>query len=232
VAWALAGAGLLLLSDWMFERLFLLGLVPWIGWAIAGLVLFGLAIFRAHRDRWRPLSLLLASSPLLALPLLWLSAGPLHELGKASVCCEHPSDGALIEAFRVHRQEFERLREMFSFDPQLGRVAPTFTRSASFYSGAPTPAGPPVSADRLREYRSLFKALGLDAGIEGYDDKQTIFFHASSLGLAVSGSGKGYVYTTRPPQPLVPTLEKSFFPGEHIMYRHLEGNWYLYLSAD
>jgi len=99
----------------------------------------------------------------------------------------HPADDVLIENFRAHRGEFEELRQLFMADRNLTRVAFDFTRPENAQSAG-------VSRDRLNEYRNLFNKLGLKNGIEGYGEKDTIFFHSSSIGLAVTGSGKGYVF--------------------------------------
>lgn len=232
VFWALFGASLIFLGDLLAERLFLLALLPWIGWATAGVLIFGFAIFRAQRERWHSRDLLLAFSPILVVLVLAWGAGPLYRVGATSVCCEHPTDIALIERFRVHQDEFERLREMFLADPELGRVAPGFTRSASFPPGSSS-AGPRISSDRLKAYRRAFESLGLDAGIEGYGDKERISFIASTRGLGVSGSAKGYVYSVKPLRPLRQSLEGRPVGGRPgIAYRHLDGEWYLYLDTN
>src|ERR687886_466493 len=98
---------------------------------------------------------------------------------------EHPSDRSLLDNFRLHKAEFERLLQMFRADKGLGRVAYDFTRPEN-----PRDVG--VSRERLREYRDLFGELGLSAGVEGYGEKEVIWFHASTRGLSVTGSSKGY----------------------------------------
>ena len=86
---------------------------------------------------------------------------------------------------------------MFRADSGLGRVASTFTRPANFFSGGEAPAGPPVTAARLAEYRRLFDRLSLTGGIEGYDHKRVIYFwrYAAGGGAGLGGSGKGLAYS-------------------------------------
>jgi len=152
---------------------------------------------------------------------------------------EHPKDSELIKNFQTHRAEFDELLEMFKADRSLGRVGPDFTRSASFFETCTGPNAwngeePEVSEGRLKDYRTRFTKLGLTAGIEGYCEKDAVHFHASTRGLSVTGSSKGYAYLASPPKIVVDDLDtywsedgKSF-----TAYRHIDGNWYLYFDYE
>jgi hypothetical protein len=142
-------------------------------------------------------------------------------------CSRHPSDSALLKNFQSHRAEFNHLLVMFLADKGLGRVAYDFTRPED-------PASVGVSPERLAEYRKLFDQLGLSAGIEGYGDKEEVQFYASTQGLSVSGSAKGFAYLTRPPSLLVDRLDnyRSKDGKSFTAFRHIEGNWYLYLDYE
>src|SRR5258706_15795853 len=108
----------------------------------------------------------------------------------------HAPDQELINTWRDHKSEFQQLLQMFISDKGLGRVAPNFTRPENPISVGVTP-------ERVKAYRNLCDALGLYAGIEGYDEKEIIWFHASTQGLAVSGSSKGYAHLSKTPALLV-----------------------------
>lgn len=140
---------------------------------------------------------------------------------------QHPSDDVLIANFQSHKSQFDQLLQMFIADKGLGRVAKDFTRPAN-------PAEIGVTPERLAEYRKLFTTLGLRSGIEGYDPKDTVTFYASTQGLAVSGSSKGFAYLKEPPKILVDKLDgyRSADGRSFTVYRHLEGNWYLYLDYE
>jgi len=116
---------------------------------------------------------------------------------------------------------------MFLADRELGRVAPDFTRPDD-----PRTVG--VSLERLGEYRKLFNTLGLSNGIEGYKEKDLIYFRASAQGLAVSGSGKGYAFAVVRPAVVVHNLDnyRSEDSRSFTAFRHIEGNWYLYLEFE
>lgn len=140
---------------------------------------------------------------------------------------KHPSDQTLLNNFQTHKSEFNQLLEMFLADKGLGRVAYSFTRPER-------PESIGVSPDRLGEYRKLFGRLGLSEGIEGYVEKDTVWFHASAQGLSVTGSGKGYAYLTKPPPLVVDNLDnyRSQDGKSFAAFRHIEGKWYLYLDYE
>ena len=139
----------------------------------------------------------------------------------------HPSDQELIDNWRAHKSEFQQLLQMFIADKGLGRVAPDFTRPEN-------PINVGVTQERLKAYRNLFNTLGLSAGVEGYDEKETIWFHASTQGLAVSGSSKGYAYLSKKPVLLVENLEKYWSTDgkSFTAFKLIEGNWYLYFDYE
>ena len=153
--------------------------------------------------------------------------------------CGHPTDDQLIAQLKQHRTELEKLVRMFRADKGLGRVGNNFTRPED-----PKLVG--VSEERIKEYRRLCSAVGAVDCIEGYDaaynrlygavvdgeteEKDPIWIHVSSFGLAVSGSGKGFFYAVTPPKPpfvLVPDLDKSTISESGTWLRHIEGPWYL-----
>lgn len=151
-----------------------------------------------------------------------------------SSCGDHPSSATLIQQWRDHRQELEETLHMFLADKELGRVAPTFTRPE-----APSTVG--VSVERIARYRTLLKSAGISDGIEGYGRKDDIWFRVSDRGLSISGSAKGIVWCSKPPQSpkiLVDDLDgylKKMFPGHHnsfTAYQRIDGNWYLYYDYE
>lgn len=148
---------------------------------------------------------------------------------------EHPKDEILIENFNVHRGEFEELLQMFKADRSLGRVGDGFTRTASFFEKCTGPNAwngkeIEVTKERLATYEQLFIKLGLSGGIEGYCEKDQVFFRASSKGLYMSGSSKGYAYLVNPPKLIVDSLNTYRSPDEVTAFKHIDGNWYLFFG--
>jgi hypothetical protein len=148
-------------------------------------------------------------------------------LSSLSCSSKHPSDASMAANFQSHKTEFEELLQMFKGDKGLGRVAYDFTRPAN-------PGEVGVSPQRLVEYRRLFDRLKLSAGVEGYGDKDQVWFIASTQGLSVSGSSKGFAYLTKPPSLQVVELDgyRSADGKSFQAFRHIEGNWYLYLDYE
>ncbi len=167
-------------------------------------------------------------------------------IGCILFCCvlacedkEHSKDEQLIQNFQNHKAEFNQLVQMFQEDKSLGRVSYDFTRTSNFFEKCKEPNGwngkeIEVSNERLYQYRKLFKNLGLSAGIEGYCEKEIIEFIASTRGLSVTGSSKGYAYLQKPPKILVDSLDNYWSEDKKSFtaYKHIEGNWYLYFDYE
>jgi hypothetical protein len=156
---------------------------------------------------------------------------------------EHPSDDELMGGFVEHRDELETLRKMMQKDKDLKRVDFDWTQPDD-------PASVGVSPERIEVYRELCRRIGLERGVEAFGDSaKRVTFLASTRGLSISGSSKGYVWLSSPPQtdlahPLVVSLDrylndkrneraeyfakhKRAMSGTLYALRHIEGNWYL-----
>jgi hypothetical protein len=139
----------------------------------------------------------------------------------------HLSDDQLIANFREHTADFERLREMVLDDKRLTRVDEDWTAPTD-----PTTIG--VTAERIAEYRALFKKLGLARGFSAGLDRREIELWASAQGWVAHGSHKGYVYTASVPENLDTGLDQYSSRERPLEsgYRRIEGNWYLYFYGD
>jgi hypothetical protein len=93
----------------------------------------------------------------------------------------HPTDAAMLAHFAKVRPALDELVGMLRDDPAITRLAADFTR--------PDPA--PLTAARLATYRSRLDDAGITHGISRRGD--AVFFLVSTRGLAISGSGKGFV---------------------------------------
>jgi hypothetical protein len=138
---------------------------------------------------------------------------------------KHKSDEDLIANFRNHRKDFEQLRAMGTADTNLVRVDMRYMDPEDLRSAG-------VSADRIAEYRKLFRRAGCPQGLLSSPRRAGIWFLASAHGLLNRGSSKGYCYATKPP-PVIVTNTANYRPpnGEgYEIYRHIEGSWYLFLE--
>lgn len=140
---------------------------------------------------------------------------------------KHPSDRELIDNWKTHQAEFEQLHQMFLADKGLDRVGHDFTWPSD-------PAQIGVTPARLSEYRQLFQNLNLTAGIAGGGAKEIVMFIASTKGLSVTGSSKGYAYAIAKPPLVVEDLETYWSKDgrSFAAFKHIEGNWYLYFDYE
>lgn len=155
-----------------------------------------------------------------ALLLLCFSLGSCGRAG-------HPSDADLLKNFTRNEAGFERLLTMIRADKSLQRVDDTWTRPED-------PSSVGIGPDRIQAYRSLFATLGIPRGFYAWHDPENFTFLASTSGIGVSGSAKGYAYLSRRPDLVVPSLDGYQSPdgGSFTAYRHIKGNWYLYLDHE
>lgn len=147
--------------------------------------------------------------------------------GRAS----HPEDSVLAQHFREHREQFQSLIKMFDEDASLYKIAWDFTLLADDRSWPRPTDRLGVSEQRWREYRRLFRALGLSGGISRPSpDSAMIVLVSSEIGTLSDGSEKGYAYSC---EPLSPTTERlpsrpyNMVPGL-AQFVPLDGCWYLY----
>lgn len=160
-------------------------------------------------------AVLLGGLALLAIALLAL-ADPLIP--------PHPSDAALFEQFRRQRPALEALVGMIGQDGDIQRLALDFTR--------PEPA--PITAERLADYRARLEATGVAHGFVHYGDP--IEFIVSTRGLAISGSGKSFVYAAQPhPDATVIDGElddavDTLKDKDVLLQRRIDDNWWLQLD--
>jgi hypothetical protein len=156
----------------------------------------------------------------LALLLLCLGLGSCGTSG-------HPSDAELLKNFTRNEAGFEKLLTMIRADKALQRVDDTWTRPED-------PASAGIGPDRIQAYRALFATLGIPRGFYAWHDPENFTFLASTSGLGISGSAKGYAYLSRTPEPVVPSLDGYQSPDgkSFTAYRHIKGSWYLYLDHE
>lgn len=142
-------------------------------------------------------------------------------------CGSHPGDQTLLDNFLKHEQDFEKLIAMIRVDKQLQRVDDNWTNP-----GDPESIG--VSQERIREYRSMFSRLSIPRGFYAFHDPERFTFIASTQGLSVSGSAKGYAYLAEPPDLVVKNLESYWSADDKSFtaYQHIKGNWYLYFDYE
>ena len=138
---------------------------------------------------------------------------------------KHRQDETMIEHFEKNRRQFEELLVMFTEDRHFVRIGRDFTVPERTVGG---------DLQRLEEYRKYFKELGLEAGIQGDPERTAVHFHATTYGLSVTGSSKGYAHLASTPSLVVDNLDEFWSEnGESFTaFRHIDENWYLYFDYE
>lgn len=152
-------------------------------------------------------------------------------------------ESRIVESFARDKAMYERLASMLRADAGLTAVDETWTEPRD-------PASVGVGEKRIAEYRALFKSLGLGGGVRAYGSPiHNIGYIHESAGLAVSGYSFGVEWRSETPengpyaafrvvQNISDTIRNRRTKDGHgnatreslYLYRHLEGQWYLYYS--
>jgi hypothetical protein len=125
---------------------------------------------------------------------------------------------------------------MANEDSHLVRIAPDFTWLDDDSAWPRKNIG--ISEQRWNDYRQIFRRVGASKGILNYFYPTRIVFPIMSVGLAPWGFEKGIVYSEAPVSPLRKSLDKrpprEFWDGpdrSHVLvYKPLDGHWYLYFE--
>jgi hypothetical protein len=145
----------------------------------------------------------------------------------------HPSDAELERVFAQNPDKFQALVNMADQDRHVTRIAPDFTWLDTNVAWPRPESELGFTRQRWDDYRALFKNLGITEGTNRPEGSDLLFLIASARGLVTGGSSKGYVYSRT-------TLSSSELPLDQVtpsgksgvIYKHLEGDWYLYLDWD
>lgn len=139
----------------------------------------------------------------------------------------HPSDQTLIKNFKDNEPAFNNLIAMIQEDQGLVRVDDNWTRPEN-------PATIGLTEERIVKYRQIFKELRIPRGFYSFTNPVRIELIASTTGLSISGSAKGYVFLEEKPALIVADLEdySSMDSESFTAYRHIGGNWYLFHDVE
>jgi len=139
----------------------------------------------------------------------------------------HPSDEVLAQRLKSNEAEFNRLAVMLFEDSDIVRLCD----DCVFLSEG---SNRQIPDERLREYRCLFKELGLETGMHRDRTCSVRLIASSRGGVFLPGSEKSYVYSKVEPSPLVDSLDKVIARNrgdQAPIFRKLNDNWYLYYES-
>lgn len=151
-----------------------------------------------------------------------------------------PNDELLTRRFNNYRSDFETLALMAEQDAAISRVADDFLWRTDSVAWPRPEAEWGITKDRWKEYRRLFKRVGLDAGLSK-NAQGNIYFIAHTEGSVVSGASKGFVYcqkTGTPGSTFLPCTEQrdsgrsENSKGEGSEYHRLAEHWFIYSDWD
>jgi len=135
----------------------------------------------------------------------------------------HLSDQVMIESLSANTAQYQQLLAMFQADQPLKAVHPEWVE----------PKGA-INEQRWAEYKQLFTALELQAGMRIREDN-SIWFINTIVGFKKGGSSKGYVYQPSLPTPQYPSLDtqpKEPGKGDHVAYKLINEPWYILYEWD
>jgi hypothetical protein len=144
-------------------------------------------------------------------------------------CYRPPREAQLVQNFETRRAEFDRLLTMATADRVFPRIS----------AGEVPPRG--MSDSRFKEYREVFRDLGIQNGVNwgipGYPDGFFVLF-STSVPMGATGKLLGYYYSSSAPAPIVSRLPISDSPfeirrdhGYEAFFRALEGQWYAFYEV-
>ena len=150
----------------------------------------------------------------------------------------HNSDADFIAWFQQNEDAFIRLQHMALEETAVEQITEHFCRDIAGDTHKYPTAPYGFSQERWNAYRELFRKLSFDAGIhiQGSDSQwipHSIMMTASTAGLSISGSEKGYLWSRTVPKPLVERLDPPLPTDggnswKFLGFKRFKPEWYLY----
>jgi hypothetical protein len=141
-----------------------------------------------------------------------------------------PKEQKLIKDFNVHRDIYERLREMLVADKQVRAVYARFGVE-TMASGVPrVPSDVNFPSARFDEYRGLLDEIGSTEVFRTGEDGSTICFAVWASGFGGDTRHVDNCWLQTSPANLVASLSEFYSTAKprRASFVHIEGNWYLW----
>jgi hypothetical protein len=138
----------------------------------------------------------------------------------------HQSDQAMENHLLSRGAEFNRLISMFGEDGHVNSIGFSYVFMENDTAGKP-------DESRLKEYRELFKKLGLTRIGRS---RGGIDLSASTKDVLIARSHKNFYYTSYEPLPLVESVDQISQAGgdrrdQAPVFKKIKDNWYLYYEC-
>ena len=144
-----------------------------------------------------------------------------------------PGDAILEANFKQHESDLELLLEMSNADKKVVRISSDFTWLDNNAAWPRPESELGFSIERWDHYRTLFRKVGLEGGINREQSGEVIYFIVSSKGLTTHGTVKGYAFSAKQLTPIVDSLDDvTRFPkGQSVVFKKLKEHWYVYYMS-
>ena len=144
-----------------------------------------------------------------------------------------PSDNTLVKRFAKHRAELEQLVQMANHDGRFILIAPGVIKTVDGKEYGVHDAQSVLAPSRWAEYQRLFKAVGMNEGLNRNEKTGDVFLAAHTLGKTEAvATYFGYLYCTNTggrPYSFPPCMEGSDSAGgRRYRWRKLDSAWYIY----
>lgn len=141
-----------------------------------------------------------------------------------------PTDIELVKQFYEHQRELEKLRTMFQED-RLIMVITSQGVGTNLPSSIQSPEEIGFSRNRYNNYLTIMKGCGTTVAIHDIR-KNEIRFLVAGFGFGGEGWRISFTWRDNEPERRVSNLydfhKRHSRPGD-VVYRHIEGYWYLQL---
>jgi hypothetical protein len=162
----------------------------------------------------------------LAFSLLLLSCIATLWLGSKLLFPSRDTDEEMIDFFQANREQFEDLAVRMMNENELRVIFPD-SGSCQIDEGVLISA---ASHPRCMGFVEDFRQLGLHWA---YTGAPPIWLSTHASGLGISGSSKGFYYSTEPPHELVPNTDTAPFVNGYIdVFRQIDDNWYIFYMVN
>ena len=144
-----------------------------------------------------------------------------------------PGDAVLEANFKQRESDLELLLAMSNADNKVVRISSDFTWLDNNAAWPRPESKLGFSIERWDQYRTLFRKVGLEGGINREQSGEVIYFIFSSKGLVTHGTVKGYAFSKKELTPIVDSLDDvARFPkGQSVVFKKLKEHWYLYYMS-
>ena len=141
-----------------------------------------------------------------------------------------PSESQMIAKYHRQKAEFEQIRLMLQKDSNVFVISERWVRAQDSFGKDGQWLGElplNISESRLALYRERLKNLGL-ASVRSNPELGQVTFYQFGGGFTDTSWSIGYLWSQKPPSPLVKSAYHQMPGQNHSHYSRLQDKWYIY----